>query len=67
MITYFYEKHEFLQAGIYSSEEPMKSMDLTTITQISSLSRLQEPFPAPSRMKNIQHAEFRATAAIAPS
>ena len=67
MITYFHEKHEFLQAGIYLSEEPMKSMDLTRITQISSLSRLQGPFPAPSWTKNIQQAEFRATPAIAPS
>ena len=37
----------------------MKSMDLTRITQILSLSRLQGPFPAPSRMKNIQQAEFQ--------
>ena len=58
MITYFHEKHEFLEAGIYSSEEPVKSMDLTRITQILSLSRLQGPIPAPSRMKNIQQAEF---------
>ena len=36
----------------------MKSMDLTRIMQILSLSRLQGPFPAPSRMKNIQQAEF---------
>ena len=28
MITYSHEKHEFLQAGIYSSKEPVKSMDL---------------------------------------
>ena len=67
MIIYFHKKHEFLQAGIYSSEEPVKSMDLTRIMQILSLSRLQGPFPAPSRMKNIQQAEFRATPAIAPS
>ena len=67
MITYFHKKHEFLQAGIYSSEEPMKSMDLTRITRISSISRLQGPFPAPSWTKNIQQAEFRATPAIAPS
>ena len=58
MITCFYEKHEFLQAGIYSSEEPVKSMDLTRIMQISSLSRLQGLFPAPSWMKNTQQAEF---------
>ena len=63
----FHEKHEFLQAGIHSSKEPVKSMDLTRITQISSLSRLQGPFPAPSRVKNIQQAEFQATPAIAPS
>ena len=50
----------------YSSKEPVKSMDLTRITQISSLSRLQGPFPAPSRMKNIQQAEFRVTPTIAP-
>ena len=56
MITYFHEKREFLQAGIYSSEEPMKSMDLTRITRISSISRLQGPIPAPSQMKNIQQA-----------
>ena len=66
MIIYFQEKYEFLQAGIYSSEEPMKSIDLTRITQILSLSRLQGPFPAPSRTKNIQQAEFRATPTIAP-
>ena len=53
-----HEKYKFLQAGIYSSKEPMKSMDLTKITQISSLSRLQGPFPAPSWTKNIQQAEF---------
>ena len=58
MITYFHEKHEFLQAGIYSSEEPMKSMDLTRIMQISNLSRLQGPIPALSQTKNIQQAEF---------
>ena len=67
MITCFYEKHKFLQAGIYSSEEPVKSMDLTRITRISSLSRLQEPFPVPSRTKNIQQAEFRVTPTIAPN
>ena len=27
-----HEKHEILQTGIYSSEEPMKSIDLTRIT-----------------------------------
>ena len=43
MITCFHEKHEFLQAGIYLSEEPVKSMDLTRITRISSISRLQGP------------------------
>ena len=64
---FFHEKHEFLQAGIYSSEEPMKSMDLTRITRILSLSRLQGPFPAPSQTKNIQQAEFRVTPTIAPS
>ena len=42
-------------------------MDLTRITWISSLSRLQGPFPAPSWMKNIQQAEFRVTPTIAPS
>ena len=64
---FFHEKHKFLQAGIYSSKEPMKSMDLTRITQISSISRLQGPIPAPSQTKNIQQAEFRVTPAIAPS
>ena len=54
----FWEKYEFLQPEIYSSEELMKSIDLTRIMQISSLSRLQGPFPAPSQMKNIQQAEF---------
>ena len=67
MITCFHEKHEFLQAGIYLSEEPVKSMDLTRITRILSISRLQGPIPAPSRMKNIQQAEFRVTPAIAHS
>ena len=52
------EKYKFLQTGIYSSEEPMKSIDLTRIMQILSLSRLQGPIPAPSQMKNIQQAEF---------
>ena len=66
MINYFYEKHEFLQTGVYSSEEPVRSMDLTRIMQISSLSRLQGPFPAPSWMKNIQQAEFRVTPTMAP-
>ena len=37
----------------FSSKEPMKSMDLTRITQILSLSRLQGPFPAPSQIKKI--------------
>ena len=63
----FLGKYEFLQEGIYSSEEPMKSMDLTRIMQISSLSRLQGPFPAPSRMKNIQKTEFRAIPKLHPS
>ena len=63
----FYEKHKFLQAGLCSSEEPVRSMDLTRIMQISSLSRLQGPIPAPSQTKNIQQAEFRATPAIAHS
>ena len=67
MITYFYEKHEFLQGGIYLFEQSMKSIDLTRITQILSLCRLQGPFPAPSWMKNIQQAEFQATPTIAPS
>ena len=58
MIIYFRKRYEFLQPGVYSSEEPVKSMDLTRITQILSLSRLQGPFPAPSRMKNIQQAEI---------
>ena len=62
-----HEKHEFLQTGIYSSKEPMKSIDLSRITQILSISRLQGPIPAPSQMKNIQQAEFRATPAIAHS
>ena len=62
-----HKKHKFLQTGIYSSEEPMKSIDLTRITRILSISRLQGPIPAPSQMKNIQQAEFRATPAIAHS
>ena len=61
----FQEKHEFLQSEIYSSKEPMKPMDLTRITQISSLSRLQEPLPVPSQMKDIQQAEFRAIPTVA--
>ena len=64
---FFHEKHEFLQAGIYSSEEPVESMDLTRITRISSISRLQGPILAPPQTKNIQQAEFRATPAIAHS
>ena len=44
----------------------MKSMDLTRIMQILSLSRLQGPFPAPSQTKNIQQAEFRVSPTIAP-
>ena len=62
-----HKKHEFLQTGIYSSKEPMKSIDLTKITQISSISRLQGPIPAPSQTKIILQAEFRATSAIAHS
>ena len=62
-----HEKHEFLQTGIYSSEEPVKSIVLTRIMQISSISRLQGPIPAPLQTKNIQQAEFRATSAIAHS
>ena len=42
-------------------------MDLTRIMQISSLSRLQGPFPAPSQMKNIQQAEFLAIPQLHPS
>ena len=64
---FLHKKHEFLQAGIYSSEEPVKSMDLTRIMRISCLSRLQGPFPAPSWTKNIQQAEFQVTPTIAPS
>ena len=45
----------------------MKSMDLTRIMQISSLSRLQEPFPAPTHTKNIQKAEFQAIPKLHPS
>ena len=41
-------------------------MDLTRITRILSLSRLQGPFPAPSQTKNIQQAEFQAIPTIAP-
>ena len=67
MIIFSDEKHEILQTGIYSSEEPVKSIDLTKIMQISSISRLQGPIPAPSQMKNIQQAEFRPTPAIAHS
>ena len=55
---FFHEKHEFLQPGIYLSEEPMKSMDLTKIMQILSLSRLQGPFPAPSQMKIFSRQNF---------
>ena len=62
-----HEKHEILQTGNYSSEEPMKSIDLTKIMRILSISRLQGPILAPSQMKNIQQAEFRATPAIAHS
>ena len=62
-----HKKHEILQTGIYSSKEPVKSMDLTRITRISSIFRLQGPIPAPSQTKNIQQAEFRATPAIAHS
>ena len=62
-----HEKHKILKTGIYSSKEPAKSIDLTRIMQISSISRLQGPIPAPSQMKNIQQAEFRATPAIAHS
>ena len=40
-------------------------MDLTRIMQISNLSRLQGPVPAPSRMKDIQQAEFRAIPTVA--
>ena len=56
----FQEKHEFLQLDIYLSKKPMKSMDLTRIMRISSLSRLQGPAPAPSQTKNTQQTEFQA-------
>ena len=59
-----HEKHKILQTGIYSFEWPMRSIDLTKIMRILSISRLQGPIPAPSQMKNIQQAEFRATPAI---
>ena len=49
----FQEKHKFLQPEIYSSKEPVKPMDLTRITQILSLFRLQGPLPAPLQMKDI--------------
>ena len=62
-----HEKHEFLRTRIYLFKEPMKSIDLASITQISSISRLQGPIPAPSQTKNIQHTEFQATPAIAHS
>ena len=39
-------------------------MDLTRITQILSLSRLQGPVPVPSQMKDIQQAEFRAVPTV---
>ena len=65
--NFSHEKHEFLQTRIYLFEEPVKSIDLTNIMQILSISRLQGPIPAPSQTKNIQHAEFRATLAIAHS
>ena len=42
-------------------------MDLTKITRILSISRLQGPIPAPSQTKNIQQAEFRAAPAITHS
>ena len=45
----------------------MKSIDLTRITRILSLSRLQGPFAAPSRMKNIQKTEFQAFPKLHPS
>ena len=67
MIIFSHEKHEILQTGKYSSEEPVKSIDWIKIMQISSISRLQGPIPAPSQMKNIQQAEFRATPVIAHS
>ena len=43
----------------------MKSMDLTRITQLLSLSMLQGPFPAPSWMKNIQQADIQVIPTIA--
>ena len=61
----FLEKCEFLQPEFYSSKEPVKPMDLTRITRISSLSRLQGPVPAPSRTKDIKQAEFRAFPTVA--
>ena len=61
----FQEKHEFLQPEIFSSKEPMKSMDLTRIMQILNLSRLQGPALAPSQMKNTQQAEFQAIPTVA--
>ena len=52
-----HEKHEILQTGIYSSEELVKSIDLTRIMQISSISRLQGPIPAPSQTKNFEQLQ----------
>ena len=43
----------------------MKPMNLTRIMQILSLSRLQGPLPAPSRMKDIQQTEFQAIPTVA--
>ena len=43
----------------------MKPMDLTRKMQISSLSRLQGPVPAPSWTKDIQQAEFRVIPTVA--
>ena len=42
-------------------------MDLTRITQILSLSRLQGPFPAPSRMKMFSKQNFECFQQLHPS
>ena len=55
-------KQEFIRLN-----SPQESIDLTKIMRILSISRLQGPIPAPSRMKNIQQAEFQTTPAITHS
>ena len=56
-----FSRQEFIQPNSH------KSADLTKIAQISCISRLQGPIPAPSQTNNLQLIEFWPTPAITHS